>query len=96
MKRTSLLFRTLGSRGRKQLGAKRMSQQDARPYDGSPRSAGWCHHQARPHTFRPTGITVYLVNGGLLEDAQQMAAHESARTINLYARTGDEIERTMI
>jgi integrase/recombinase XerD len=33
------------------------------------------------HTFRATGITVYLLNGGLLEYAQQMAAHESARTI---------------
>jgi class 3 adenylate cyclase len=32
------------------------------------------------HSFRPTGITVYLLNGGLLEYAQQMAAHESART----------------
>ena len=31
------------------------------------------------HTFRVTGITVYLLNGGLLEYAQQMAAHESAR-----------------
>jgi hypothetical protein len=30
------------------------------------------------------GITVYLLNGGLLEYAQQMAAHESARTTKLY------------
>jgi integrase len=32
------------------------------------------------HAFRPTGITTYLRNGGNLEVAQQMAAHESART----------------
>ena len=32
------------------------------------------------HTFRATGITAYLKNGGKLEVAQQMAAHESART----------------
>jgi len=32
------------------------------------------------HTFRATGITAYLRNGGRLEVAQQMAAHESART----------------
>jgi hypothetical protein len=25
------------------------------------------------HSFRATGITVYLTNGGLLEHAQQMA-----------------------
>ena len=34
---------------------------------------------------------LYLLNGGLLEDAQQMAAHESARTTKLYDRRSDEI-----
>ena len=29
------------------------------------------------HTFRATGITAYLKNGGTLEKAQQMAAHAS-------------------
>jgi integrase len=43
------------------------------------------------HTFRATGITTYLTNGGKLEVAQQMAAHESARTTGLYDRRGDEI-----
>jgi integrase len=32
------------------------------------------------HTWRATGVTVYLENGGRLEHAQQMAAHESPRT----------------
>ena len=43
------------------------------------------------HSFRATGITVYLKNGGLLEHAQQMAAHESARTTKLYDRRSDKI-----
>jgi integrase/recombinase XerD len=43
------------------------------------------------HTFRATGITAYLKNGGRLEIAQQMAAHESARTTGLYDRRSDEI-----
>lgn len=43
------------------------------------------------HTFRATGITVYLQNGGTLEKAQQIAAHESARTTKLYDRTHDQI-----
>jgi site-specific recombinase XerD len=43
------------------------------------------------HTFRATGITAYLENGGSLENAQAMAAHESPRTTKLYDRTGDEI-----
>jgi site-specific recombinase XerD len=43
------------------------------------------------HTFRATGITAYLTNGGRLEIAQQMANHESARTTGLYDRRSDEI-----
>lgn len=43
------------------------------------------------HTFRATGITAYLENGGTIEKAQQIAAHESPRTTKLYDRTGDEI-----
>jgi len=43
------------------------------------------------HSFRGTGITTYLKNGGTLEKAQQMAAHESPRTTKLYDRSNDEI-----
>jgi len=44
-----------------------------------------------PHTFRATGITVYLEDGGALGRAQQIAAHESARMTKLYDRHGDEV-----
>src|SRR5262245_49674955 len=43
------------------------------------------------HTFRATGITSYLENGGTIENAQAIAAHESPRTTKLYDRTSDEI-----
>jgi site-specific recombinase XerD len=43
------------------------------------------------HTFWATGITAYLKNGGRLEVAQQMAAHESSRTTGLYDRRSDEV-----
>jgi len=43
------------------------------------------------HTFRATGITAYLQNGGTLEHAQAIAAHESPRTTKLYDHTSDEI-----
>lgn len=43
------------------------------------------------HTFRATGITAYLDNGGTIENAQAIAAHESPRTTKLYDRTNDEI-----
>jgi integrase/recombinase XerD len=41
------------------------------------------------HTWRATGSTIYLENGGRLEHAQQMARHESPRTTKLYDRTKD-------
>jgi site-specific recombinase XerD len=43
------------------------------------------------HTFRATGITTYLKNGGRVEVAQQIAGHESARTTGLYDRRDDEV-----
>ena len=43
------------------------------------------------HSFRATGITEYLRNGGKLEIAQAMANHESARTTGLYDRRGDQV-----
>jgi integrase/recombinase XerD len=43
------------------------------------------------HTFRGTGITAYLSNGGILEKAQAIANHESARTTKLYDRRDDEL-----
>jgi integrase/recombinase XerD len=43
------------------------------------------------HTFRATGITVYMRNGGKLERAQEMAGHADPRTTGLYNRVDDEI-----
>jgi integrase/recombinase XerD len=50
------------------------------------------------HTFRGTGITVFLQNGGSLEAAQDLANHSDPRTTKLYDRRKDlatlsEIER---
>ena len=59
-----------------------------------------CFYAARsndlscPHgnyTFRPTGITAYLKNGGKLGIAQEIAAHESSRTTALYNRRDDDV-----
>jgi site-specific recombinase XerD len=43
------------------------------------------------HTFRATGITTYLKNGGSLENAAAMANHASTRTTQLYDRRRDEV-----
>ena len=60
--------------------------------------AAGIHAPIGNHSFRATGITAYLGNGGALEHAQAMAAHESPRTTKLYDRTKerltqDEVER---
>ena len=45
----------------------------------------------RCHTFRATAITNYLQNGGSLENARVLAAHESSQTTRLYDHSGDQI-----
>lgn len=49
------------------------------------------HTKAGNHMFRASGITIYLENGGQVENAQQMAAHESPRTTKLYDRRADSV-----
>jgi len=51
-----------------------------------------------PHSFRATGITIYLNEGGTLENAQAIAGHADVKSTKLYDRRGqkitlDEIER---
>lgn len=43
------------------------------------------------HTFRATGITAYLKNGGTIDRAQKLAGHASSKTTALYDRRDDEI-----
>jgi site-specific recombinase XerD len=84
------LFRTM--RGRSgELTANPLLQCDVwRMIRRRARAAG-IETQIGCHTFRATGITAYLKNGGKLEIAQQMAAHESSRTTGLYDRRNDEV-----
>jgi site-specific recombinase XerD len=46
-----------------------------------------------PHSFRATGITNYLENGGTLEVAQRIAGHADSRTTKLYDRRGQKVLR---
>ena len=94
------LFRT--AIGRTQmLNRNRMSQADVYRMIGRRAAGGGISTAICCHSFRATGITAYLKNGGRLEVAQQMANHESARTTGLYDRrddqmTLDEVERIVI
>ena len=45
------------------------------------------------HSFRATGITTFLENGGLLEQAQQWADHSSVSTTRIYDHRGRRATR---
>lgn len=96
----SPLFRTIG-RGTGQLTETPLPQANA--YAMIQRRAKGAEIGTRigNHTFRATGITAYLKNGGTLEKAAHMANHASTRTTQLYDRRSDavsldEVERILI
>jgi site-specific recombinase XerD len=94
------LFRSAITRTGK-LSDRPMSQADVYRMIGRRALAAGVGTKIGCHSFRATGITEYLKNGGKLEVAQQMANHESARTTGLYDRRNDqvsldEVERIVI
>jgi site-specific recombinase XerD len=96
--RKGWLFRTSRGHNATVLSAQPMNQSAAWRMIRRRAAAAGIHAPIGNHTFRATGITAYLANGGALEHAQEMAAHESPRTTKLYDRTKerltqDEVER---
>ena len=94
------LFRTATGRSAT-LSSRPMSQSDVWRMIGRRAEQADIKTRIGCHTFRATGITEYMRNGGKLEIAQQMANHESARTTGLYDRRNDqvsldEVERILI
>lgn len=85
----SPIFRSIGKK--KELSERRMHRTDALRMIKRRATAAGLPHTVCCHTWRATGITAYLQNGGTLERAMQIAAHESARTTKLYDRTQDEV-----
>jgi integrase len=83
------LFRTM-SRGDK-LGVRPRSRFDVLHMVKRQAEAAALLFSTYCHTFRATGITTYLENGGTLEHAQAIANHESPRTTQLYDRTREEL-----
>lgn len=84
------LFRTL-ARGTKQLSRTPLPQPSAYLMVRRRAVAAGIDTKIGNHTFRATGITAYLKNGGTLESAAAMANHASTRTTQLYDRRHDEI-----
>jgi site-specific recombinase XerD len=84
------LFRTIG-RGTAQLTRTPLPQSNAYVMIGRRARAAGIDTKVGNHSFRATGITAYLKNGGTLENAAAMANHASTRTTQLYDRRHDEI-----
>lgn len=84
------LFRTI-QRGTGQLSATALPQANAHAMVRRRALAAGIQTLIGNHTFRATGITAYLKNGGTLENAAAMANHASTRTTQLYDRRRDEI-----
>ncbi|WP_446696958.1 tyrosine-type recombinase/integrase [Stappia sediminis] len=94
------LFRTIG-RGTKLLTLNPLPQANAFAMIQRRVKAAGIDTKVCCHSFRATGITAYLKNGGTLEKAAAMANHASTRTTQLYDRrsdevTLDEVERVLI
>jgi site-specific recombinase XerC len=84
------LFRTVG-RGTGRLTRTPLPQANAYAMVRRRAEAAGISTRIGNHTFRATGITAYLRNGGTLENAAAMANHASTRTTQLYDRRRDEI-----
>jgi integrase len=84
------LFRTIG-RGTNKLTRTVLPQANAYAMIGRRATAAGIETKLGNHSFRATGITAYLKNGGTLEKAAAMANHASTRTTQLYDRRRDEV-----
>ncbi len=94
------LFRTIG-RGTGELTRTSLPQANAHAMIRRRAAAAGIETKIGNHSFRATGITAYLKNGGTLEKAAVMANHASTRTTQLYDRRHgkmslDEVERIAI
>lgn len=84
------LFRTIG-RGTGLLTQTPLPQANAYAMIGRGAAAAGIGTKLGNHSFRATGITACIKNGGTLEKAAQMANHASTRTTQLYDRRREEL-----
>jgi site-specific recombinase XerD len=84
------LFRTIG-RGTGSLTRRPLPQANAYMMIGRRAAAAGIATKLGNHSFRATGITAYLKNGGTLEKAAQMANHASLRTTQRYDPRREEL-----
>jgi len=100
-KRDAPLFQSLKGRTGKLTGKLLLADNALQMVKRRAEEAGFDPAQVTCHTFRATGITTFLENGGDLETAQHIAGHASANTTRIYDHreqkvAQEEIERVRI
>jgi len=94
--RKGWLFRTSPRHNAAVLSDQPMDQKDAWRMIRKYAAAAGIAAPIGNHSFRATGITNFLENGGSLENAQDMAAHASPRTTRLYDRRKDRLKQAEV
>ncbi len=100
-KRDAPLFQSLKGRTGELTGNRLLADNALQMVKRRAEEAGFDPAQVTCHTFRATGITTFLENGGDLETAQHIAGHASANTTRIYDHRDqqvaqEEIERVRI
>ena len=85
------LFRAFDNKTRK-IGGQALTRMKAWEMVQRRAKAAGVTTDACNHTFRATGITTFLANGGAIEKARDMAAHASIRTTQLYDRRNKAVK----
>ncbi|WP_103028691.1 tyrosine-type recombinase/integrase [Salinibacter altiplanensis] len=99
--RDAPLFQSLKGRTGELTGKRLLADNALQMVKRRASDAGFDPTQVTCHTFRATGITTFLENGGDLETAQHVAGHASANTTRIYDHRDqqvaqEEIERVRI
>ncbi|MCA9178392.1 MAG: tyrosine-type recombinase/integrase [Planctomycetales bacterium] len=90
-RRSSPLFCTLGRT--RTLTEFRLTRQDAWAMVKRRARAAGVSTEICCHSFRATGITTFVKNGGTPENARKLAAHRDQKTTNMYIRVDDELSQ---
>ena len=89
---TPIFRRSVRGRNPQELQKTPMSRIDAFRVVKRRASQAGIHSPVCDHTFRASGITLYLENGGSIFEAQKIAGHAYPRTTQLYDRTSREVK----
>lgn len=100
--KNALLFRSCGQgKANNELLEKPLSRQNAWVMIRKRVKQAGIKREICNHSFRASGITIYMENGGELHKAQEMANHASIKTTAMYdhskdKNTIDEVERIIL